>query len=391
MNQILVVEDDKILQEAIVDILHQEKYECLTATDGRMALRLLTQHSFALVISDIRMDTMNGFQLLAQMRNRYPGLAVIMMTAHADIDDAVGLIRGGAVDYLQKPFDKNTLLERVRRFIKPVFTEPSSPVVADQQSQRLLTIAARVAVSNASVLISGESGTGKEVLARYIHDHSPRAQCPFVAINCAAIPEQMLEATLFGYEKGAFTGAYKSMPGKFEQAQGGTILLDEITEMSLDLQAKLLRVLQEREVERLGAQQSIALDVRVISTTNRSLDQAVSTGVFREDLLFRLNVFPLQWRPLRDRPDDILPLARYLISKYCRNQNSQPDLSLEAETALLAYEWPGNARELDNAIQRALALQPAGDITPLHLGISQGQTEQDMADWMRNLCEGIDL
>ncbi len=389
MKQILVVEDDSVLQEALLDILQEAGYTCQAAPDGQAALEYLKRHQPALVLSDVRMDKLNGFLLLSQIRRLYPGLAVIMMTAYADVEDAVKLVRCGALDYLQKPFDKQTLLECVKRYIKPAFKE-TLPLVADQQSQRLLSIAAKVAVSDASVLISGESGTGKEVLARYIHDHSLRAQHPFIAINCAAIPEQMLEATLFGYEKGAFTGAYKAMPGKFEQAQGGTILLDEITEMPLDLQAKLLRVLQEREVDRLGGLQSIPLDIRVISTSNRSLDEAIKQRRFREDLFFRLNVFPLKWPPLRDRRDDILPLARYLITKHCQDKTCQPVFSEEAEEALLTYDWPGNARELDNAIQRALVLQPEGVIEVLHLGIRQGESAQDMADWMRSLCEGIE-
>lgn len=389
MKQILVVEDDSVLQEALLEILQEAGYTCQAVSDGQAALEYLKQHQPALVLSDVRMDKVNGFLLLSQIRRLYPGLAVIMMTAYAEVEDAVNLVRSGALDYLQKPFDKQTLLESVKRYIKPAFRE-TLPLVADQQSQILLSIASKVALSDASVLISGESGTGKEVLARYIHDHSLRAEQPFIAINCAAIPEQMLEATLFGYEKGAFTGAYKAMPGKFEQAQGGTILLDEITEMSLDLQAKLLRVLQEREVERLGGQQSISLNIRVISTSNRSLDQAVKQGKFREDLFFRLNVFPLKWLPLRERRDDILPLARYLITKHCQDKTCQPTLSAEAEKVLLAYDWPGNARELDNAIQRALVLQPQGEIEALHLGIRRGESEQDMADWMRSLCEGME-
>ncbi|MGL4835217.1 MAG: sigma-54 interaction domain-containing protein, partial [Shewanella sp.] len=234
-----------------------------------------------------------------------------------------------------------------------------APVVADDKSLALLALAQRVAASDASVMIMGPSGSGKEVLARYIHQHSSRAEQAFVAINCAAIPENMLEATLFGYEKGAFTGAYQACPGKFEQAQGGTLLLDEISEMDLALQAKLLRVLQEREVERLGGRKTIKLDVRVLATSNRDLKAAVAAGHFREDLFYRINVFPLTWPALNQRPLDILPLARHLLAKHAKSLNvvELPELDEQACRRLLSHRWPGNVRELDNVIQRALILR----------------------------------
>jgi two-component system response regulator FlrC len=240
---------------------------------------------------------------------------------------------------------------------KPVSQVLKTGLIAeDKRSRELLTLSQRVAASDVTVMISGESGTGKEVLARFIHAHSERAAGPFVAINCAAIPENMLEAVLFGHERGAFTGAYKSSPGKFEQAQGGTLLLDEITEMELGLQAKLLRVLQEREVERLGSKDSIPLDIRVFATTNRCLREAVSNGRFRQDLYYRINVFPLNIPALRDRPADILPLAQQLA---CRHEKGDacPGFSREAEQYLRAHVWPGNVRELENVVQRALILK----------------------------------
>ncbi len=230
------------------------------------------------------------------------------------------------------------------------------PVACAVSSQRLLELARRVALSDCTVLIWGESGTGKEVLARYIHRRSPRAKGPFVAVNCAAIPENMLEAMLFGYERGSFTGAHAAHPGKFEQAQGGTLLLDEVTEMPLGLQAKLLRVLQEREVDRLGGRDPISLDVRVIATTNRRLREEVASGRFREDLYYRLNVFPLAIAPLRLRRDDVLPLAMQLLTAHCRPGGAIPALCAEAAHRLLTYPWPGNVRELDNLLQRALIL-----------------------------------
>ena len=240
---------------------------------------------------------------------------------------------------------------------KPVLEILATGLIAeDKRTRKLVALSQRVAASDVTVMIGGESGTGKEVLARFIHDQSERAEGPFVAINCAAIPENMLEAVLFGYEKGAFTGAYKSSPGKFEQAQGGTLLLDEISEMELGLQAKLLRVLQEREVERLGGAAAIPLDLRVIASTNRIMRDEVSNGRFRQDLYYRINVFPLNIPALRDRPEDIIPLARQLSCRHEKNDIS-PGFSREAEQYLLSHSWPGNVRELENVIQRALILK----------------------------------
>jgi two-component system response regulator FlrC len=243
----------------------------------------------------------------------------------------------------------------------------TDPVTCSANSQRLADLARRVAASDCTVLIVGESGTGKEVLARFIHSRSPRSTRPFIAVNCAAIPENMLEAMLFGYERGAFTGAHAGHPGKFEQAQGGTLLLDEVTEMPLSLQAKLLRVLQEREVERLGGRTPIPLDVRVLATTNRRLREEVAAGRFREDLYYRLNVFPLAIAPLRQRRDDVLPLAMQLLSGRVRPGERIPALSAEAAHLLLTYAWPGNVRELDNLLQRALILVNGPVIRPEHV------------------------
>ena len=243
----------------------------------------------------------------------------------------------------------------------------TQPVAVAEHSLQLLELARRVAASDCTVLISGESGTGKEVLARYIHAHSPRAAQVFVAVNCAAIPENMLEAVLFGYERGAFTGAHAAHPGKFEQAQGGTLLLDEVSEMPIGLQAKLLRVLQEREVERIGGREALALDVRVLATTNRVLKQDVAVGRFREDLFYRLNVFPLALLPLRARRDDILPLAMQLLSLRCPPGTRIPALSADAAHVLLTHVWPGNARELDNVLQRALILCGGAVIGAQHI------------------------
>ena len=288
----------------------------------------------------------------------------ILMTAFATIDDAVSAMRDGAADYMAKPFAPEVLLNLVSRYMPAEQLDTSDPVVADPKSIALLELAKKVAASDASVMISGPSGSGKEVLCRYIHNHSTRRDKPFVAINCAAIPENMLESTLFGYEKGAFTGALQACPGKFEQAQGGTILLDEITEMDISLQAKLLRVLQEKEVERLGSRKTIKLNVRVLATSNRDLRQAISAKEFREDLYYRLNVFPLSWPELKARPGDIVPLANYLMS---RHGSGNIALAVDAQHRLLAHSWPGNVRELDNVIQRALILCDGRQVTSAEL------------------------
>jgi two-component system response regulator FlrC len=258
-------------------------------------------------------------------------------------------------------------------------SESLEPVAVDSSSLLILDLARRVAATDCTVLIVGESGTGKEVLARLIHRASPRAKANFVAVNCAAIPENMLEAMLFGYEKGSFTGAHAAHAGKFEQAQGGTLLLDEITEMPLALQAKLLRVLQEREVERLGGSEALALDVRVLATTNRNLRGEVAAGRFREDLYYRLNVFPLALAPLRDRRDDILPLATHLLAQRARAGQRIPALSADVAHLLLTYPWPGNVRELDNLLQRALVLNDGSVIEPEHILFEKQATHIDIA------------
>ena len=257
-------------------------------------------------------------------------------------------------------------------------SESLEPVAVDASSLLILDLARRVAATDCTVLIVGESGTGKEVLARLIHRASPRAKANFVAVNCAAIPENMLEAMLFGYERGSFTGAHAAHAGKFEQAQGGTLLLDEITEMPLSLQAKLLRVLQEREVERIGGTEALALDVRVLATTNRNLRGEVAAGRFREDLYYRLNVFPLALAPLRDRRDDILPLATHLLAQRARTGKRIPALSADVAHLLLTYTWPGNVRELDNLLQRALVLNEGDVIEAEHVLFEKQPTHIDI-------------
>ena len=373
--KVLIVEDDLELRDALYDTLELADFDVLQADSGEAALALLAGQRVSMVVSDVNMGGISGHELLERLQQHYPSLPVLLMTAYGDVNSAVRAMREGAVDYLVKPFKPQALVEAVARYAAGACNSQdyNLPVAEENSSREVLALAQRVAATDSTVLISGESGTGKEVLARYIHTHSPRAQGPFVAINCAAIPENMLEATLFGHEKGAFTGAYSSNPGKFEQADGGTILLDEISEMDLGLQAKLLRVLQEREVERVGGKKVIPLDVRVVATTNRDLPTYVNDGRFREDLYYRLSVFPMQWLPLRQRTLDIVPLAERLIRQHCAKMNRAPVvLDAAAGAKLCTYAWPGNVRELDNVVQRALILQQGDTITAADLMLGPG-------------------
>lgn len=363
--KVLLVEDDRALRQALGDTLEIGGFAYRAVGSAEEALEAVQGDAYSLVISDVNMPGMDGHQLLAHLRRQHPQLPVLLMTAHAAVERAVEAMRQGAVDYLVKPFESKALLSLVERHAAGRLSavEDEGPVASEPASRQLLELAARVARSDSTVLICGESGTGKEVLARFIHQQSPRAAQPFVAINCAAIPDNMLEATLFGHEKGAFTGAIAAQAGKFEQAEGGTLLLDEISEMPLGLQAKLLRVLQEREVERVGGRKPIALDIRVLATSNRDMAGEVAAGRFREDLFYRLSVFPLAWQPLRERAGDILPLAERLLARHVAKMKHAPvRLSAAAQACLQAHAWPGNVRELDNALQRALILQQGGVI-----------------------------
>lgn len=364
---ILVVEDDIDLRDALSDTLQMAGYAVCVAQDGRMALDVIETKEPDLVVTDIQMPRMDGHALLKHIKKRWPDLPVMIMTAYGSIERAVEAMRDGAVDYMTKPFEAEVLVNMVGQYLNTITTDSGELIAEDPLSKKTAEIARRVAASDATVLITGESGCGKEVMARYIHQYSSRADKPFVAINCAAIPHNMLEATLFGYEKGAFTGAYKACPGKFELADGGTLLLDEISEMDLGLQAKLLRVLQEREVERLGGNKLIELDVRVLATSNRNIRKQVKKGNFREDLFYRLNVFPLYIAPLRERPQDIVRLAQAFIQKHLVAAGSvapqTPQLEQSAIDKLVSHNWSGNVRELENVVQRALILRHSDNIS----------------------------
>ena len=364
MIDVLLVEDDEDLREAIADMLEIHAISFIQAENGQQAQQLLRENDVMLVLSDVQMSPGNGYQLLEYVNTQHNGIPVILMTAYGSIPQAVDAIQAGAVDYLVKPFEVSELVRTLKQQLLPVARRSTQSMIAeDPITVQLTELAARVAQSEATVLLNGESGVGKEVISQFIHHNSSRHKGPFVAINCAAIPENMLEAALFGYEKGAFTGAIKSSIGKFEQAQGGTLLLDEISEMDLALQAKLLRVIQERQVERLGSNKLIELDVRLIATTNRDLKKEVSEKRFREDLFYRLNVFPLMIPALRQRRADILPLAEKFIAVYDRAGGHATRLSSAAKQLLLTHSWPGNVRELDNVIQRAMILKQSSEIS----------------------------
>jgi two-component system response regulator FlrC len=374
-NTILVAEDDMGLREALADTLELAGYDVALARDGREAMEVLGRRAVDVVVTDVQMDEVDGNTLLRHVRTRHPDVPVLMMTAYGTVQNAVEAIRGGATDYLVKPFDAEVLLRKVGDLVVPAATPvvDQDLVAVDARSLELVQMADRVAASDATVLITGESGTGKEVLAQYIHRQSRRSGKPFVAINCAAIPGNMLEAVLFGYEKGAFTGAIKSTPGKFEIAEGGTLLLDEVSEMELGLQAKLLRVLQEREVERLGSNRVIPLDVRVLATSNRLLREEVLAGRFREDLFYRLNVFPLRLLPLRERPGDIIPIAEQILAAQAGG-TVRHRLDQTAGERLMRHRWPGNVRELHNVMQRAVIMASGNTISAADLQFEAGET-----------------
>lgn len=362
--KILVVDDEPQMQVAIHTTLMRSGYDVTVAGDGKQGLDAAESETFDLIISDQRMPEMSGQEFLLQLQRRESLVPFIMITAHGTINQAVEAMQLGAADFITKPFSAEELERVVERVLSPEnksFRTKSKkakrgrPIITnDQLMIRVLEVAEAVAKSDATVLVQGESGTGKELIARLIHSSSPRAQQPFVAVNCAALPDSLLESELFGHEKGAFTGAQARKIGKFELAHGGTILLDEISEMELALQAKLLRVLQEREIDRVGGRDPISIDVRVVATTNRNLEEYVKEGKFRADLYYRLNVIPITLPSLRERRGDIKLLAEHFMRLFLGDEG--PQLTGEILEALSHYPWPGNVRELQNAVERAAIL-----------------------------------
>lgn len=378
MNKILIIDDEEHLCWALEKGLRQEGYQVLTASRGKQGLEIIRNETPSLVILDLKMPEMDGLEVLVKAKDIIPKLPVIMITAHGSIDTAIEAMKLGAIDYITKPFDLDELKIVVKQalmvsrlqeeviFLRSELNKKRGRIIGNSPAiQEVNTLVERVADSNATVLITGESGTGKEVAALSIHHLSYRREKPYVAINCAALPESLLESELFGHEKGAFTGAVARKLGRFELADNGTLFLDEVTEMPLSMQVKLLRVLQEREFERVGGVESIKVDVRVIAATNRDPMECIKKGTFREDLYYRLNVLPIHIPPLRLRTEDIPLLTMHFLQKF--NPSQEQMISPEAVGLLMDYEWPGNIRELQNVIERAVILSQGNEIKVHHL------------------------
>ncbi|HOV91234.1 MAG TPA: sigma-54 dependent transcriptional regulator [Syntrophorhabdaceae bacterium] len=359
---VLIIDDDYHMRLALKESLTKVGYAVSIAEDGIKAIDEMGKRIFDLIITDVKMPHLNGIDLLKHVRKEYPLLPVILVTAYGTIQDAVTVIKEGAFDYIQKPFSAEALYNTVRRALG---VNNGKIIYASKAMKDVLLKAERVAKSDATVLVTGESGVGKELISRFIHENSNRAQMPFIPVNCASLPENLLESELFGYEKGAFTGANSRKMGKFELADKGTILLDEITEMDIRLQAKLLRVLQEKEIEVVGSRYPKKIDVKVIATTNRNIKNMVLEGKFREDLYYRLNVFPIYVPPLRERKEDIPELVAYFLRKHSKGMDV--GISDEAMGYLMENSWKGNARELENVIARACILSNYTVIKLTHL------------------------
>lgn len=384
MTKLLVADDEKNLRWALEKALKKSGYLVITAENGQEAWEKIVGESVDLVILDQKMPIMDGLKTLGKIKSNYPKLPVIMLTAFGSLENAVEAIKLGAFDYLAKPFDLkelklkiakaleiNSLYEQIEYLQETVSQRFNGYQLIGESSamKKVLDFIKKVANTNASVLIEGETGTGKELVARSIHVESSRAKKNFIAINCAALPENLLESELFGYEKGAFTGALNTKLGRFELGNGGTVFLDEVGEIPLSMQVKLLRFLQEKEFERLGGTQTLKVDVRIITATNRNLKEMVSRGEFREDLYYRLNVLPLYLPPLRERKEDIMILAEHFLAKFSEENRLKKFFSAEALAALRNYPWPGNIRELENVVERAVIISQGDVIGPESLGL----------------------
>jgi DNA-binding NtrC family response regulator len=384
MKQILIADDDLSMRMALAESLESCGFEVETAENGADALKKFQQGKFEVVITDMRMPKMTGMDVLRGVKKISPQIPVILITAYGTIKTAVEAMKEGASEFIMKPFSLDDLEFAVKNVLAinkslddgndeksaGKIYSATEIITQDDKIKAILKILENVSNSRSSILMYGESGTGKELFARFIYKHSGRKNMPFVAVNCAAIPHNLLESEMFGYEKGAFTGALQRKPGKFELANGGTLLLDEISEMDMLLQAKLLRVLQESEVDRLGGKSPIPIDVRIIATTNADLRDRIHDKTFREDLYYRLNVIPIKIPPLRERKGDVILLMKHFLKKHSQiNERLQPEMTDEAASLLTSYAWPGNVRELENVIARAILVCSDGIIKPenLHL------------------------
>ncbi|HTU99153.1 MAG TPA: sigma-54 dependent transcriptional regulator [Luteitalea sp.] len=406
-TDVLLVDDNEDLRYVLATVLSRHGYRVVEAADEPEAIDALRLNRPSLVLSDLRLPNGDGLGVLRAAKELDPALPVILMTGYGAIEEAVTAVREGALDYLPKPVDHEHLVLTVSRAIEQrrivtenlllreaLGTRHGAPTIVGEHPALLDTLRSlkRVAPTETTVLLGGESGTGKELFARGLHGHSDRADGPFVAINCAAIPETLLETELFGHEKGAFTGASQRKQGKFEVAHGGTLFLDEIGEMPVNLQAKVLRVLEERSFERVGSNTTLHVDVRLVAATNRDLRAAVANRTFREDLFFRLSVFPIVIPPLRERASDVPLLARHFIEKFAREQNKRPPhLSSAAVEALEEHAWPGNVRELQNCIERAVILADSEVVHAQHLNLGKGELARDAEPVSRDPWDEIDL
>lgn len=397
-QRLLVVDDEQSLREYLTILLERQGYDVFAAADGSAAWQLLQQQPIDLLLADVKMPGMGGLELLQQVRQALPQTAVIMLTAYGSPEDAVAAMKQGAADYLTKPVDNDHLRQTVRRVLEqqallsPAEALPQCRMFGhlvghSAAMQQVFHLISKVAPTRVNVLISGESGTGKELAAKAIHYGSPRREQSFVAVNCGAIPPQLLESELFGHEKGAFTGAHQAKVGLFEQAHAGTLFLDEVAELPLALQVKLLRVLQERILRRVGGVNDIQVDLRLICATNRHLPEEVTAGRFREDLFYRLNVVQLELPSLRQRPEDIPPLVRHFLRKWRPDQ--PPEVSPKVMQRLQAYAWPGNVRELENVLERALVLGGEHQLDETVLPDSLRQ--QSDSEGKQLPAEGLDL
>ncbi len=391
--KVLVIEDNDIQRELLKEILIESGFEVFTSSTAEKGLQIVAKNSPAVVVTDVRLPGMDGLTFLKKLKQEYPEIEIIVITAFSNVDDAVDAIKTGAFHYVTKPFDPQVLINLIDKAcqlasLRKIPKKGGEIIYASKLMENLLEKASLFAKTEAPVLILGESGVGKELIARFIHKESGR-KGKFVSVNCAAIPSELFESELFGYEKGAFTSAISSKPGLFEEANGGTIFLDEIGELPLNLQAKFLRVLQENEVRRVGGTQTKKIDVKIIAATNKDLEKLVRKGSFREDLYYRLNVLTLKIPPLRERPEDILELTGFFLQKFSKKYNKKIEITPEALQILLGYSFPGNIRELENLIHR-LVITSIDKIRPEDLtDLKTRETHYGEIDFSKPLPEKL--